>query len=275
MLEWLDASSAGAAGDHCNSSNDDDREESEEEAGLLYEDDDDDDNDEINDNDGDGDDDDDDGDQQQLRKGVHLDEDRFIAFHDDASWVQVAKKNKSTHAANMRKNATTIQQCFNTFTKPERLDENNQWYCSNCKNHVRAMKTMELWRLPNVLVLHLKRFEFKHALRRDKLDTLVDFPLEGLDMTNHCSSTKESTFVDAHVPAVYDLFAVVNHYGRMGFGHYTAFARQWDETGISPEWNVFDDSTVQSIGNGKGGGNQNVVSPAAYVLFYRRRMFHP
>ena len=26
---------------------------------------------------------------------------------------------------------------------------------------------------------------------------------------------------------VYDLFAVCNHYGRMGYGHYTAFGRDW------------------------------------------------
>jgi Ubiquitin carboxyl-terminal hydrolase len=28
---------------------------------------------------------------------------------------------------------------------------------------------------------------------------------------------------------LYDLFAVTNHYGRLGFGHYTSFARDWAE----------------------------------------------
>ena len=132
------------------------------------------------------------------------------------------------------------------------------------------MKTMELWRLPNVLIVHLKRFEFKHALRRDKLDTLVDFPLDRLDMTKHCASHGSSSFVDDKVPAIYDCFAVVNHFGRMGFGHYTAYARSWDETCISDNWALFDDSSVREVGDGRG----TVVSPAAYVLLYRRRTFN-
>jgi ubiquitin carboxyl-terminal hydrolase 4/11/15 len=171
--------------------------------------------------------------------------------------------------ASAGKKGVTLDRCFETFTKPERLDENNMWYCSSCKEHVRAMKTMELWKLPNVLILHLKRFEFKHALRRDKLDTLVEFPLDGLDMNVHCASRSNSTFVDDHVPAIYDCFAVVNHFGQMGFGHYTAFARQRDETGISENWALFDDSRVQNVDNPRG-----IVSPAAYVLFYRRRTFN-
>ena len=54
--------------------------------------------------------------------------------------------------------------------------------------------------------------------------------------------------MDEDVPATYDLFAVTNHFGRMGFGHYTAFARRWDESGISDDWALFDDSSVRSVG---------------------------
>lgn len=194
----------------------------------------------------------------------------FIAFEDHATLIEVIEQQRA------RKNgskAVTLDHCFETFTKPERLDENNMWYCSKCKEHVRAMKTMKLWRLPNILVVHLKRFEFKHSLRRDKLDTLVDFPLEGLDMSGHCSGLNEvrnssENMVDAKVDAKYDLFAVVNHFGRMGFGHYTAYCRQWDEEGISPQWHLFDDSSVRPV------DCSEVSGPAAYVLFYRRRQFH-
>ena len=48
-------------------------------------------------------------------------------------------------------------------------------------------------------------------------------------------------------------------------GHYTAFAREWNELGEMGRWSLFDDSTVSLVH-----GN-NVVSQAAYVLFYRRR----
>lgn len=198
-----------------------------------------------------------------------IDEDRFVIYDTHPSY---AKASQAYFAQSVPK-GVTLGQCFEKFTRPERLDEQNMWYCSTCKEHVRALKTMELWRLPNVLIVHLKRFEFKHALRRDKLDTFVDFPIDGLDMSVYCSRMLErASFVDERIPAIYDLFAVVNHFGRMGFGHYTAFARRWDETGISGKWALFDDSSVGSVNNGNAGAV--VTTPAAYVLFYRRRDFN-
>jgi ubiquitin C-terminal hydrolase/tetratricopeptide (TPR) repeat protein len=193
-----------------------------------------------------------------------LDKAAFIQLTDHSSYTEGLRKERAMGAAR----SVTLDQCFQTFTRPERLDDNNKWYCSKCKDHVRAMKTMELWRLPNILVVHLKRFEFKHALRRDKLDTFVDFDMEGLDMSKYISHNNTADFVQDQIPAMYDLFAVTNHFGRLGFGHYTAFARPWDEQqGMSKDWALFDDSSVRGV------TPDSVVTPAAYVLFYRRRQF--
>jgi len=195
--------------------------------------------------------------------------DRVVESDVHSSWVEAAAR---LNAPPQDDKNMTLDQCFDHFTKPERLDEQNMWYCSECKEHVRAMKSIELWRLPNILIVHLKRFEFRSLLRRDKLEAFVDFPLDGLDMAPHCAAYTNcdpDALVDGIIPAEYDLFAVVNHFGRMGFGHYTAFARPWDETGISPEWTLFDDSSTRGVGDGNG----TVASPAAYVLFYRRRIF--
>jgi len=35
---------------------------------------------------------------------------------------------------------------------------NDKWYCSKCKDHVLAMKKIEIYRTPEYLILHLKRF---------------------------------------------------------------------------------------------------------------------
>jgi ubiquitin carboxyl-terminal hydrolase 4/11/15 len=200
-----------------------------------------------------------DGDEKESTRRV--DEDRFFRVDDHPSYVEAMQQRKAT--AN-KKTGVTLDECFQTFIKPERLDEKNTWYCSRCKDHVRAMKTMELWRLPNVLVVHLKRFEFRNVLRRDKLETSVQFPIDGLDMSEHCASDG-TVFVDERAPAVYDLYGVVNHFGRLGFGHYTAFAREWNELGEMGDWTLFDDSSTSRVD-----GN-SVVTPSAYVLFYRRR----
>eukprot|EP00829_Urostomides_striatus_P004573 TRINITY_DN14989_c0_g1_i1.p3 TRINITY_DN14989_c0_g1~~TRINITY_DN14989_c0_g1_i1.p3 ORF type:complete len:117 (+),score=56.62 TRINITY_DN14989_c0_g1_i1:45-353(+) len=52
-----------------------------------------------------------------------------------------------------------------------------------------------------------------------------------------------------------------NHYGSMGFGHYTAFAWNHHNKG----WYKFDDSSVSRI------DPDDVCSPAAYALFYKRK----
>lgn len=62
------------------------------------------------------------------------------------------------------------------------------------------------------------------------------------------------------VPPVYDLYAVSNHYGGLGGGHYTAYCHV-DGQG----WADFNDSNVSPE------RADNVQSSAAYLLFYRRR----
>ncbi|CAI5744602.1 unnamed protein product [Peronospora destructor] len=156
----------------------------------------------------------------------------------------------------------SLDDCFRNFVKTETLDRANLWYCSQCKEHRQARKTMEMWRLPDVLILSLKRFEYRNDVLRDKLDVFVDFPLEGLDMSPY--SLEKSSDKD-HFS--YDLFAVSNHYGRMGFGHYTAFAKSWkDGNGeFYPGWYSFDDCLVTPA------MPSQVKSNAAYILFYKRK----
>lgn len=44
-------------------------------------------------------------------------------------------------------------------------------------------------------------------------------------------------------PLLYDLFAISNHFGSTGGGHYTAFCMN----PISGEWYDFDDSSVTKL----------------------------
>ena len=53
----------------------------------------------------------------------------------------------------------TLEKCFNSFSKCEKLDETNEWYCSKCKKHRSGYKQLEIFRLPRYLILQLKRFK--------------------------------------------------------------------------------------------------------------------
>jgi ubiquitin carboxyl-terminal hydrolase 4/11/15 len=119
-----------------------------------------------------------------------------------------------------KKNGITLDDCFTETGKTEVLSEDNAWYCGRCKELRRASKTLELWTVPDILVVHLKRFSGER-FRRDKVDVLVDFPIEGLDLTKRVGCKEEGK------EYIYDLFAVDNHYGGLGGGHYTAYAKNF------------------------------------------------
>ncbi|KAI0999589.1 hypothetical protein K3495_g8609 [Podosphaera aphanis] len=154
-----------------------------------------------------------------------------------------------------KKNGITLDDCLNEFGKEEILSEMDTWYCPRCKEHRRASKKFELWMTPDILVMHLKRFS-SSARRRDKLDIRVDFPVEGLDLSSRVVKHNENN------EEIYDLFAVDNHWGGLGGGHYTACAKNF----FDGEWYEYNDSSVTKQKN-----LSDLVSSSAYLLFYRRR----
>lgn len=141
-------------------------------------------------------------------------------------WEDKELREKKAKRAARKKNGLTLEECFAETSKSEILSEDNAWYCNRCKELRRATKTLEIWTAPDILVVHLKRFS-SHRVFRDKVDALVDFPIEGLDLSDKVGLTEGKDLV-------YDLFAVDNHYGGLGGGHYTAYAKnffdqQWYE----------------------------------------------
>lgn len=136
------------------------------------------------------------------------------------------------------------------------------WYCNKCKEHVQAVKTLELFRVPRILVITLKRFKVgksrysAYGIGGSKLDTLINFPLEGLDMSPYVLSQSQKGG-----SIMYDCFAVSNHFGGVGGGHYTAYAMNPQ----TKQWFDFDDSRCNLI------QKDEVVTAAAYSLFYRQR----
>lgn len=157
----------------------------------------------------------------------------------------------------------SLDQCLKLFATPEVLDKDNLWYCNKCKNHKQATKKLDIYTVPKVLIIHLKRFKtsrvhsigsFYFSGGSQKISALVDFPVEGLDMSEYVLKKDGE-------PMIYDLFAVTNHYGSLGGGHYTAFGKN----PFKNAWYDFNDSSVSSE------EPSNLVSEAAYVLFYRRR----
>lgn len=147
----------------------------------------------------------------------------------------------------------SLYTCLEAFLREEPLVPEDMWFCPQCKEQRQASKKLDLWRLPEVLVIHLKRFSYSRSMKH-KLETFVNFPIHDLDLTNYVAHKNNSR------SQIYELYALTNHYGGMGSGHYTAHIKLLDEN----RWYNFDDSHISAI------NEEDVKSAAAYVLFYKR-----
>jgi ubiquitin C-terminal hydrolase len=80
-----------------------------------------------------------------------------------------------------------LEECVEEFTKEEILDDENKWKCPKCKSIQRATKKIDIWKLPSILIVHLKRFELDERKRSGKIKSYVDFPLSDLNLTPYVS----------------------------------------------------------------------------------------
>lgn len=160
----------------------------------------------------------------------HSDMLRHLLTPQQSFLLHESMKNAETEV----KSRVTLYECLELFTRREKLSADDMWYvlstctctrvsrcryCNRCKEHREATKKFDLWRLPDVLVIHLKRFKYKYSfisrqsacsagadvalsrVFRDKLDFLIEFPLEGLDMSPYIVNPKKDG-------VIYDLYAV-------------------------------------------------------------------
>jgi ubiquitin carboxyl-terminal hydrolase 4/11/15 len=178
--------------------------------------------------------------------------DNLETFH-DAELVARKEKRKQRN-----RNGITLDACFDETSKSEVLSEENKWYCNRCKETRRARKQLQIWTLPDILIVHLKRFS--NRTMRGKIDVLVDYPIEGLDLNEKVGLKEDGK------DYTYDLFAVDNHSGSLGGGHYTAFAKNFEDS----EWYDYNDSMCHKIHS-----VDRLKTSQAYLLFYRRRSSKP
>lgn len=154
-----------------------------------------------------------------------------------------------------------IESCLEHFTRQEQLDDHNAWHCTNCKQRVRAIKQVQLWSVPDILIIHLKRFTFQSLSRKGgicqmKIENEVDFPVDHLDLQSHIIGP-----TDPNAPPAYKLFGVVEHTGQTAdSGHYKATVR-----------NAKDHRFYKCNDSQIGGATDNFKGSEAYVLFYKRK----
>nr|CAB3446988.1 unnamed protein product [Digitaria exilis] len=156
---------------------------------------------------------------------------------------------------------SSLTSCLKNFFSTETLNADDKFFCDKCCSLQEAEKRMKIKKVPEILVIHLKRFKFIEQLNRHKkLSYRVVYPLELKLSSNSDDADCE-----------YSLFAVVVHLGSgPNQGHYVAKIKSHDH------WLSFDDDNVEMIpestlqtfygSSREYSGNTD----HGYILFYER-----
>lgn len=190
----------------------------------------------------------------------------------------------------------TLEECLRHYTKAETLTLDDAWRCPHCQQYLPVIKTLDVWSLPDILVVHFKRFRQQTLKGRlsTKLTTMVDFPVFGFDMSPHLAHKKNSNLsndlTDNQNTVIlggvgwspwkrqrkqsqvsdntYDLYGVCYHHGTdLETGHYTAACRNPYDN----QWYLYDDTKVTNISQQTSDISSVLVNNSAYILFYQKR----
>jgi hypothetical protein len=156
-----------------------------------------------------------------------------------------------------------ISACIDAFAQPEELKKEfgNGIKCDKCGEVVDAVKKLEIWREPDVLIMHIKRFQFT-GVHYEKLNTSIEVPCRELSLRPWIVGPSGGS------SAPYELYAVACHYGGMSGGHYTSFCA--NNEGTEPVWLKYNDEAVTGVPIGQ---EFDEIQRQCYVLFYRKRAF--
>ena len=142
-------------------------------------------------------------------------------------------------------NTNSINDAIQLFTKLEKLNENEKWECNNCKCKVQSTKQFTFYKLPNVIILTLKRF---HNINK-KISKHIHFDLIQL-------------FQSQNKLFKYNLTGIIVHFSNTtNFGHYKAYVKAPNN---SNKWFEMDDSLVTPY------DIKDLLKLQAYILFYSR-----
>lgn len=138
--------------------------------------------------------------------------------------------------------------CFNHYVEGEIIQDYTD---EETKEKIDIRKKILFWSFPNILAIDLKRFNN----RFQKNQIYVTFPLDDLDLSDYVIGYKKQNFK-------YELYGICNHSGGVMGGHYTSYVKN-----ANGKWYHYNDTSVTEVGI-----NESIVSPKAYVLFYRKKL---
>ena len=196
------------------------------------------------------------------------------------------------------KNINTLNDSLHKLIVPEIIDD---FKCSNCNKNVTIRKITSINKLPNVLIIHLKRFYLDYeTCHTTKINSRMEFPHK-INLKDFCveeitknysisKDAEDDIYLKEDSYYQYDLKGINVHTGSADGGHYFSYI-DVERDGIDnlmnedkKNWLTFNDSHVSTFdvdkipsecfgGNTEGYSFENCQN--AYLLIYERKKKSP
>ena len=153
-----------------------------------------------------------------------------------------------------------LDESLRKFLEVEKLEGENQYETTEFGKQDAVLGT-RLTKLPPVLYLHLRRFQYDARTNQEvKINSRFEFPTY-LDM---------SSFVPDGKDEKYELFGILVHSGSAHFGHYYAYLRPTRDS----QWFKFNDRIVTLVDESvavEGSFGSNDRCDSAYMLIFYKQ----
>uniref|UniRef100_A0A0K8W252 ubiquitinyl hydrolase 1 n=1 Tax=Bactrocera latifrons TaxID=174628 RepID=A0A0K8W252_BACLA len=152
------------------------------------------------------------------------------------------------------RNHSSLTESLEQYVKGELLEGADAYHCDKCDKKVVTIKRLCVKKLPPVLAIQLKRFEYDYErVCAIKFNDYFEFPrvldmepytvsglakLEGevIEVGDNCQSNGETT--------KYELSGIVVHSGQASGGHYFSYILSKNPSTGKEQWYKFDDGEV-------------------------------
>jgi hypothetical protein len=170
------------------------------------------------------------------------------------------------------KNKKSILQSLSSFVEGEMLEGDNAYQCNECNKKVNTLKRACLKRLPNNLIMVLKRFEFDYDImakvkvndycefptklnmepytqqglrKAEKLKTSANSQQNAANQEDTQQQTSEKEYPQSYFE--YKLVGIVIHLGVADSGHYYSLIQDRELPDVSDDrkWYEFNDTIVK------------------------------
>lgn len=186
------------------------------------------------------------------------------------------------------KHKKNLAEALDYYVKGETLEGDNKYFCEQYNRKIKALKRCLIKKLPNTLIVTLKRFEFDfNSMQKVKVNDYFEFP-RSINMKKWTKDGQNESELNNEDDKnyLYELVGVLVHSGTSEAGHYYSYIK--DRENPIENWYEFNDTHVTlfniiNLGNECFGGEyekdsgiqpfadwDGSKSKNAYLLFYEK-----